>query len=168
MNFGFAENIDDAIETYICTPETFENLMVEMGDEVRNWCKLHFFSGNSAQALLCSQTNKRPIALLGCGSINSRKSGRFFLAAAAKKLPAGCYKIVNEIPLQNPKLEVLGWLMSHYKFTKFKGQSKNSAVKLIKPDNLDTEWIEAVLFKWLKFKILFNHGEEFPSQESEF
>jgi len=35
--------------------------------------------------------------------------------------------------------------MSQYKFTKFKGQSKNSAVKLIKPDNLDTEWIEAVL-----------------------
>ena len=58
MKFGFAENTDDAIETYICTPETFENLMVEMGDEVRNWCKLHFFAGNSAQALLCSQTNK--------------------------------------------------------------------------------------------------------------
>ena len=58
MKFGFAENIDDAIETYICTPETFENLMAEMGEEVRNWCKLHFFSGNSAQALLCSQTNK--------------------------------------------------------------------------------------------------------------
>jgi len=43
MKFGFAENIDDAIETYICTPETFENLMAEMGEEVRNWCKLHFF-----------------------------------------------------------------------------------------------------------------------------
>jgi hypothetical protein len=43
MKFGFAENTDDAIETHICTPETFENLMLEMGDEVRNWCKLHFF-----------------------------------------------------------------------------------------------------------------------------
>ena len=35
--------------------------------------------------------------------------------------------------------------MSQYKFTKFKNQSENSAVKLIKPGNLDTEWIEAVL-----------------------
>jgi hypothetical protein len=86
MKFGFAENTDDAIETHICTPETFENLMLEMGDEVRNWCKLHFFSGNSAQALLCSQTNKRSIALLGCGSINSRKSGRFFSCSSSKKV----------------------------------------------------------------------------------
>jgi leucyl aminopeptidase len=35
--------------------------------------------------------------------------------------------------------------MSQYKFTKFKSQSENSTVKLIKPVNLDTEWIEAVL-----------------------
>jgi len=84
MNFGFAENIDDAIETYICTPETFENLMIELGDEVRNWCKLHFFSGNSAQALLCSQINKRSIALLGCGSINSKSLVDFFLQQQQK------------------------------------------------------------------------------------
>jgi leucyl aminopeptidase len=150
MNFGFAENIDDAIETYICTPETFENLMIELGDEVRNWCKLHFFSGNSAQALLCSQTNKRSIALLGCGSINSRKSGRFFLAAAAKKLPAGYYNIVNEIPLHNPKLEVLGWLMSQYKFTKFKSQSENSTCKTYKTSQFGHR-MDRGCFSWRSF-----------------
>ena len=39
MKFGFAENSDNAIDTSICTPEIFENLMVELGDEVRDWCK---------------------------------------------------------------------------------------------------------------------------------
>ena len=43
MKFGFAENSDKAIDTYICTPEIFENLMVELGDEVKDWCKLHLF-----------------------------------------------------------------------------------------------------------------------------
>ena len=82
----FAENSDNAIDAHICTPETFENLMLELGDEVRDWCNLHFFSGKLGQALICPLGHKRPIALLGCGSSDDRKSGRFFLAAAAKKL----------------------------------------------------------------------------------
>ena len=104
MKFGFAENSDNAIDTYICTPEIFENLMVELGDEVRDWCKLHLFSGKLAQALICPLKNKKPVALLGCGSRDNRNSGRFFLAAAAKKLPAGCYNIVSDIHLENHKL----------------------------------------------------------------
>jgi len=145
MKFGFAENSDDAIDTYICTPEIFENLMVELGDEVRDWCKLHFFSGKLAQALICPLKNKKPIALLGCGSSDNRNSGRFFLAAAAKKLPAGCYKIVSDIPLKNPKLEVLGWLMSQYNFTNYKSSSEVGGVKLLKPIDVDTAWIDSVL-----------------------
>ena len=42
----FAENSDNAIDARICTPETFENLMLELGDEVRDWCNLHFFQVN--------------------------------------------------------------------------------------------------------------------------
>ena len=34
----FAENSDSAIDSHICTSETFENLMLELGDEVRDWC----------------------------------------------------------------------------------------------------------------------------------
>jgi len=145
MKFGFAENSDNAIDTYICTPEIFENLMVELGEEVRDWCELHFFSGKLAQALICPLKNKKPVALLGCGSSDNRNSGRFFLAAAAKKLPAGCYKIVSDIPLENPKLEVLGWLMSQYNFTNYKSSSEVGGVKLVKPIDVDTTWIEAVL-----------------------
>ena len=39
----FAKNSDNAIDSHICTSETFENLMLELGDEVRDWCSLHFF-----------------------------------------------------------------------------------------------------------------------------
>ena len=145
MKFGFAENSVNAIDTYICTPEIFENLMVELGEEVRDWCELHFFSGKLAQALICPLKNKKPVALLGCGSSDNRNSGRFFLAAAAKKLPAGCYKIVSDIPLENPKLEVLGWLMSQYNFTNYKSSSEVGGVELLKPIDVDTTWIEAVL-----------------------
>ena len=141
----FAENSDNAIDAHICTPETFENLMLELGDEVRDWCNLHFFSGKLGQALICLLGHKRPIALLGCGSSDDRKSGRFFLAAAAKKLPSGCYKIIGDIPLANPKLEVLGWLMSQYEFKKYKRNSESGIAELVKPINLDTDWIEAVL-----------------------
>ena len=45
----FAENSDSAIDVHICTSETFENLMLELGDEVRDWCSLHFFSGKLGQ-----------------------------------------------------------------------------------------------------------------------
>ncbi len=141
----FAENSDNAIDAHICTPETFENLMLELGDEVSDWCNLHFFSGKLGQALICPLGHKRPIALLGCGSSDDRKSGRFFLAAAAKKLPSGCYKIIGDIPLANPKLEVLGWLMSQYEFKKYKRNSESGIAELVKPINLDTDWIEAVL-----------------------
>ena len=48
----FAENSDNAIDARICTPATFENLMLELGDEVRDWCNLHFFSGKLGLSLI--------------------------------------------------------------------------------------------------------------------
>ena len=76
----FSKNSDNAIDSHICTSETFENLMLELGDEVRDWCSLHFFSGKLGQALICPLGYKKPIALLGCG-------WKIFSCCRCKKTP---------------------------------------------------------------------------------
>ena len=83
------------------------------------------------------------MALVGQGSAASRRRGRFAVASAARKLPAGTYAIATG--LTGPALEeaALGWLMESYDFHRYT-KPKSDPARLVAPDGIDAPRLEAI------------------------
>ncbi|SFR09079.1 leucyl aminopeptidase family protein [Poseidonocella sedimentorum] len=102
------------------------------------------FTGALGQAALLLDDAGRPaLALAGYGDAKSRERGRFHLAAAAAKLPAGDYALDGGVPEKALASEALGWLLSQYRFTRYKSGAANGA-RLVAPEGIDAAQIEAM------------------------
>jgi leucyl aminopeptidase len=72
-----------------------------------------------------------------------RKRGRFFVGAAARKLPVATYRIVSDLP--RPELEeaALGWLLETYRFDRYV-KPAGPVASLVAPKGIDAKRIEVI------------------------
>ncbi|HEY0214740.1 MAG TPA: leucyl aminopeptidase family protein [Paenirhodobacter sp.] len=75
-------------------------------------------------------------ALFGYGTAAKRRRGRFHLAGAAARLPAGNWRIVADLPPETLEIETLGWLLEGYRFDDYATLAAPVA-RLACPDGLD-------------------------------
>ena len=78
-------------------------------------------------------------ALVGWGTADARARSRFHLAAAAAKLPPGCYVIADPDALDpdfDLGLEALGWALGDYRFTRYRA-GKAARAALVCPEGVD-------------------------------
>lgn len=108
----------------------------------QEWVEATGFSGKLGEAALLPDEGRIAAVLVGFGSSATRARGRFHLAIAAQKLPAGIYRIASDV--DDLATEALGWLLSNYRFSKY---AKAPAVKaeLVAPDGIDAARIEAMV-----------------------
>lgn len=119
--------------------EAFLNLLEE---PAANWLRAQAFTGALGQAVAVPDTEGGiALAVAGFGDEAVRLRGRFHLAAAAAKLPAGDYRIAGELP--DAGVETLGWLLESYRFDRYKDQGTMNA-QLVAPDGVDAARIEAI------------------------
>ena len=116
-------------------------------DELKHaagWIAAHKFEGNLGEVLIIPG-KKKPVeaVLVGWGNKSDRTRGRFYLAQAAQKLPAGSYYIYAGLTKPEQEIESLGWLLGQYRFTRYAGGDKDQA-ELIAPYDLDSSRIEAI------------------------
>ena len=83
------------------------------------------------------------LALAGYGTEAARRRGRFHLAAAAAKLPAGDYRIESGLPEDQAANEALGWLLAGYRFDRYRDQTPLAA-RLVAPEGIDADQIAAL------------------------
>lgn len=144
MTLKFSVNSSDAIATYVCTPDTLDDLLATLPPAAATWAHAQGFKGAYGQAItIPSEQGAITCAVLGLGDEEARKRSRFHLASAAVNLPAGVYSLANELPLDAPEYEVLGWLLLGYAFDKY----AHHPVKergLVAPDWIDVTKIEAI------------------------
>ncbi|MCK4861105.1 MAG: leucyl aminopeptidase family protein, partial [Rhodobacteraceae bacterium] len=81
--------------------------------------------------------------LVGWGTEATRARGRFHLAAAAQKLPEGVYRIASGVPEEELENEALGWLMSNYRFSRYRDAGPVKAA-LSAPDGIDATRVETM------------------------
>ena len=114
------------------------------------WAKAHDFKGALGDTLTVPDSDGGiAMALVGCGSDDSRRRGRFHLGAAARTLPSGVYRLVTDLPQDRLEEAALGWLLQAYDFDRYRA-ARRPAAGLICPSGVDGARIEAIAqAEWL-------------------
>ena len=140
----FAAPSPDACPVHIIESDTCESWLSGQPQRVQDWAAAHGFTGACGQALAVPEADGRiGMALAGYGSTAQRARRRFVLAEAAQKLPAGTYQIASGLPPEAAAAESLGWLLTAYRFDRYK-ESKGEAAALVAPDGIDTGAVESL------------------------
>ena len=140
MTLSFATPDDTTRTVHLLDDASTPTWLEGQSDAVQGWAKAHGFSGAYGQALLLPGSQA---AVIGYGNPKSRARGRFHVAAAAAKLPAGTYRLDADLPNDVLETEALGWLLASYRFDRYKDQPAMGA-RLVAPDGIDAAKIEAI------------------------
>ena len=144
MSLRFAADAPDAIDLHIVSQDAAEGWLGTLPPTTEAWARASGFTGAIGQAISLPATDTLPaLAAAGYGNAVTRKRGRFHLAAAAAKLPAGTYRIASGVPEEQLENEALGWLLSSYRFDRYKTIAPMTA-HLIPPEGIDAARIEAI------------------------
>lgn len=144
MSLSFAVPASNAIDLYVLSQDVVDDWLNHQTPAVSAWVGANAFTGRIGQALVIPGADGLPaMALAGYGSASTRSRGRFALAAAAAKLPTGTYRLVSGLPEDQAEIEALGWLLSGYRFDRYKSTTPMAA-QLIAPDGIDASRVEAI------------------------
>ena len=144
MTMMFPTDTDSAIPLSVIDADELVNWLGGKPQTIVNWVQGIGFRAAIGEICLIPDETGRPIqALAGYGSQSQRNRTRFPLAAAAAKLPAATYDLVEGLEGQALENEVLGWLLSHYAFKKYRDQSGTKA-QLIAPKGIDATRLEII------------------------
>lgn len=110
----------------------------------RIWAEAAGFAGTSGQLCALPGADGRPeAALFGTGTAQTRARARFLIARAANALPAGDWHLEGDLAQQDAEEAALGWLLSGYRFTRYKS-AKGPEARLRCPEGVDGARIEAI------------------------
>ena len=143
MKPEFATAEAPAIPLHVIELDCVEAWAEDQPDYVASWVRAAEFKGALGSTLLVpSLDGSIAMALAGYGTPKTRARGRFHLAAAATALPEGNYRIEG-LPTERAAEEALGWLLSHYSFSRYKEQNAAKA-RLVPPRDVDAARLQAI------------------------
>lgn len=144
MSLCFANDTSDVIELHAVSQDAVEEWLKNQAPATAAWVKASGFTGSIGQTVVIPNAQGVPaMALAGYGTPQTRARGRFALAAAAANLPAGSYRIASGIPADQVEVEALGWLLSSYRFDRYK-KIPPMAARLVAPVGVDAARIEII------------------------
>ncbi len=142
MTNRFAENAETAIPVYALEKDA--PLPDALDEAQRAWVRNTGFTGALGEVALVPDNGRIAAVLAGRGTATTRQRGRFHLAAVAAKLPEGVYRIADGIPKAGLEKEALGWLLSNYRFGRYRKAAPVKA-RLVAPEGVDVKHIEAIV-----------------------
>ena len=144
MSAHFARLSDTTIPLHVIAENALTGWLDGQSDAIRTSVDAHGFGGKIGQVLVITDDSGAPaLALVGFGSDALRARIRFVLAAATAKLPKGDYQIASGLPVDQTANEALGWLLSGYRFDRYRKQPKLTA-RLVAPVGVDASLVEAL------------------------
>jgi leucyl aminopeptidase len=145
MPLTFAPPSDHAIPLHVVEKDAVESWLASQSDAAQAWINAQAFTGALGQAVAVPGPDGLPmLAVVGYGTAQSRKRGRFHLAAAAANLPKGAYALTEgALPEDQLHSEALGWLLAGYRFDRYRTQTPLQA-RLVAPRGIDAEKVQAI------------------------
>jgi leucyl aminopeptidase len=144
MTLRFATDPSDAVDLHLIDQSLWEDWRAEQPPHVAAWLAAAGFTGAQGQAMLVPGPDGQvAMAVAGHGSEKTRARGRFALAAAAQALPAGTYRIASGLPVEQAETEALGWLLSGYRFDRYRAEPGKPCAQLVVPEGVDATRVEA-------------------------
>ncbi|MEO0391200.1 MAG: leucyl aminopeptidase family protein [Pseudomonadota bacterium] len=139
MTLRFADPTEDAIPLRVVPEDQLQAWRDGLSDAHSAWAQASGFTGGLGQAVaLPGPDGQIAAAAIGWGTPSAQARGRFHLAAGAARLPAGTYRLDGDIS----EAEALGWLLSHYRFDRYRSAS-GTAARLVAPNSVDRAAVEA-------------------------
>lgn len=148
----FATASASAVPLHLIEKDHLQNWLASQPEQIQNWVSNTGFSAGWGQVLpISGPDGSIAMALAGYGTSAERSRKRFALAAAAEKLPKGCYQLVRggdadtSTVLAKSELEneCLGWLLSQYRFSRYKASSPKE-IGLVAPAEIDSASVESL------------------------
>ena len=144
MKPSFANADEPTIPLHVIEKDSLESWREKQPESIAKWVESNGFSAGTGQALVIPASDGSPLmALAGYGTEKARERGRFHLAAAASKLPKGAYHIASGLDGDTLEVETLGWLLSRYRFEKYRDETSEGA-SLVAPDGSEAERLLAL------------------------
>ena len=140
MSLTFATPTDETIPLYVIDADNMDAIPAA----ARNWAKVQGFKAGPGETLtIPSDDGEILMALVGNGTAKARRRGRFYVAKAARALPAGTYDIIAGLDGRDLEEAALGWLLASYSFDRYRGESPDAA-GLVAPKGIDAHRTEAI------------------------
>jgi len=156
MAAKFSNNHKDAIPLHVIDHSSFESWIKNQTEQVANWVQANDFKGARGEVLVIPTSNGNPaMALAGYGTAAQRTRRRFHLAEAAQKLPQGVYEIVSGMEQAQLPTECFGWLMSSYRFDRFRRKNITDT-RLVAPESIDASRLEIIAAAEVLIRDLIN------------
>jgi len=134
----FSNDRKAAIPLHVIDQSSFDTWLKAQTDPVRTWVLANGFTGAKRQTLLVpSEDGQALMALAGYGTASQRARRRFHLAGIAENLPQGVYDLASGIADEDLETECFGWLMSSYRFERYRKQS-GAPGQLVAPKGVDS------------------------------
>lgn len=137
----FAKDTQSAIPVHAVAKDG--DYPADISADQKDWLEATGFSGALGEVALLPDGGRISAVLIGWGTEATRARGRFHLAAAAQKLPEGVYRIGSGIPDDDLENEALGWLLSNYRFSKYRDTGAVKAA-LTAPDGVNAKRVEVM------------------------
>jgi len=140
MPLAFAAADTPSVDLYIIGPED----LAQLPKPARAWAQTNGFTGALGQVLTVPDAKGAlDCAVIGYGTAATRARGRFFVGAAARKLPVHIYRIVTDLPVAALEEAALGWLLESYRFDRYVRPAADPAM-LVAPVGIDADRIAII------------------------
>ncbi len=144
MAAKFSTNTDTATPIHVIGSDDLDQSLSQLDQGTTQWAGANGFTGRLGQVLTVPGDNGELAAVLaGYGDEAARRRDRFQLGALAGTLPKGDYRFAEGLPPASADEAALGWLMSQYRFDRYKSVSAPEA-RLAAPDTVDANSLEII------------------------
>ncbi|MDF1872361.1 M17 family metallopeptidase [Vannielia sp.] len=143
----FSTRSEGAVPVYLVLAEDIGSLAARIGEAGEAWAKAAGFAGGAGK--ICLVPGEGALAgglgavLLGLGPKAKRNRRRFDTGGLPHTLPAGSYRLADELAPEAAEEAALGWLLGSYRFTRYAGEAK-AAAQLVVPEGVDARRLEAI------------------------
>ncbi len=145
MPFAFAARDAATVPLFLVEPDDLDAARENLDPPGLAWFEAHAFSGKLGETLPIPGADGAIVAaLVGWGDAAARAKGRFHLAAAARALPAGSYRLETTLAPDEAEEAALGWLLEGYRFQRFRTAADAPRRLLAPPEGVDAERLLAI------------------------
>lgn len=141
----FAKPEGGACQVHILSQDALGDWLDQAPQPQADWARATGFSAKSGELCLLPDGEGGISAVLaGIGNATAQARQRFVMAGVAAKLPAGKYQIASSHDAAQMDEHALGWLLSAYRFDRYKPSGDSPTAELICPDSCDAARLEAI------------------------
>ena len=141
---AFAPADAPALPLHVVRAEDAPVWLSSQPDAVQDWLAAHGWTGAAGDPVVLPGAGGAVAgAVLGLGDATARARGRFAVARAVARLPAGVWALTGDLAPNDRDEAALGWLLAGYRFDRYR-TARAPGARLRAPEGCDAARLETI------------------------